>query len=78
MPQLVVINQAEVFYLLKYMKDVFPICLRMSSTVLKNKVINMEMYSAHAEPLDSHNIRMCYTVPCSARPQAFKGAINLH
>lgn len=61
------------------MKVVFPICLRMSSTVLKNKaVINMEMYTAHAEPLDSHNIRMCYTVPCSARPQAFKGAINLH
>lgn len=53
------------------MKDVFPICLRMSSTVLKNKVvINMDMYTAHAEPLDSHN-RMCYTVPCSARPQAF-------
>lgn len=51
----------------------------MSSAVLKNSaVINMDMYAAHAEPWIHTNIRMCYSVSCSARPQAFKGAINLH
>lgn len=35
------------------------------------------MYAAHAEYAAHANVRMYYTVSCSARPQAFKGAINL-